>query len=96
MFVTRKCLYLVFMLCFLISSFSFHLLAEEATKKAAPNRKQDKSQQEQVSAQGHPKISFDSTSYDAGEVWEGDKVSHTFNVKNTGTSQLDIEKVKAG
>ncbi len=96
MFVTKKCLYLVFMLCFLISSFSFHLLAEEGTKKAAPDRQQDKSQQEQVPAQGHPKISFDSTSYDAGEVWEGDKVSHTFIVKNTGVVQLDIAKVKPG
>ena len=96
MIVTKKCLYLVFMLCFLIGSFSFHLLAEEGTKKAAPDRQQDKSQQEQVPAQGHPKISFDATKHNAGEVWEGAVVSHTFIVKNTGTAQLDITKVKPG
>ena len=62
----------------------------------APQKQKVEGPQKQVPAQGHPKISFNSTSYDAGEVWEGDKVSYTFTVKNTGTSQLDIEKAKAG
>ena len=95
MFITKKCLYLVFMLCFLISSFSFQLWADEGAKKAL-DRHQDKSRQEQAPTQDQPRISFDDVGYDAGSVWEGEKIAHTFTVKNTGTAQLNIDKVKAG
>ena len=54
------------------------------------------SDRKSVPAENQPRISFDSISYDAGEVWEGDVVSHTFTVKNTGTAQLNIAKVKPG
>jgi len=67
-----------------------------APGEKASEKQEVKNQQEQVPAQGHPKISFDSSRYDAGEVWEGDQVIHTFIVKNTGTAQLDITKVKPG
>ena len=62
----------------------------------APEKQKAEGQQKQVPAQGHPKISFDATKHNAGEVWEGAVVSHTFIVKNTGTAQLDISKVKPG
>ena len=85
----RDYFYLVVLICFLMAPLSFQAWAEEGSKKAD-------GQQGQASAQNQPRISFDSTSYDGGEVWEGDEVSHTFTVKNTGTAQLDISKVRTG
>ena len=76
----RKYFYMIVTFCFLMASLSIHLLWAE----------------EKASAQAQPQISFDATSYDAGEVWEGEKISHTFIVKNTGAAQLDITKVKPG
>ena len=55
----------------------------------------DSHQEETVSSE-QPRISFDATTHDAGEVWEGDVVSHSFVVKNTGTAELTINKVKPG
>ena len=72
------------------------LWAEEGAKDRASDQQKDESQQEQASTQDNPKISFDSQHYDAGEVWEGDEVSHTFTVKNTGTAELTISKVRPG
>jgi len=54
------------------------------------------SHQEQAVSSEKPRISFDATSHNAGEVWEGDVVSHSFVVKNTGTAELTINKVKPG
>ena len=85
----RDYFYLVVLICFLMAPLSFQAWAEEGSKKAD-------GQQGQASAQNQPRISFDSTSYDAGEVWEGDEVSHTFTVKNTGTVELAISRVKTG
>ena len=65
-------------------------------KDAKQQKGEAKLQQKQTTLQGHPKITFDSTSYNAGEVWEGDTVVHTFTVKNTGTAELTIAKVKPG
>ena len=85
-----NCFYrIVLLMCFLVVPLSFHARAEEASKT-------DGGQQEQASEQNQPRISFDSTSYDAGEVWEGDEVIHTFTVTNTGGAQLDISRVRTG
>lgn len=97
MFGAKKYLYLITGLSFLTTSFSLHLWAEEGLKKVRSlELAKAESQQEQSSAQAQPQISFDSTSYNAGEVWEGDEVSHTFIVKNTGTAQLNISRVRPG
>jgi hypothetical protein len=64
--------------------------------KKAPEKQKSKSTQEDFSAEDQPQISLDSTHYDAGEVYEGDKVVHTFIAKNKGTSQLNIKKVAPG
>ena len=85
----RNYFYLVITICCLMAPLSFQAWAEEGSKKAD-------GQQEQASEQNQPRISFDSTSYDAGEVWEGEEVFHTFTVKTTGTVQLDISKVRTG
>ena len=47
-------------------------------------------------AQGHPQMAIDDLNYDAGTVWEGEEVVHTFVIKNKGDAQLDITKVKPG
>ena len=85
----RICFYLVIMICFLVAPLSFQAWAEEGSKKVD-------GQQEQASAQNQPRISFDANKFNAGEVWEGEQVVHDFTVKNTGTAELNISKVKAG
>jgi len=39
-------------------------------------------------------ISFKETTFHVGEIWEGDKASHTFSFTNTGNAVLHIKKVK--
>ena len=93
---TPTCFSLLMILCFLATSLSFHPVnAEEGMIKATVKKKEVESTQEQSSAE-QPTISFDTTTYDAGEVWEGDTVSHSFTVKNTGTAVLNINNVKPG
>ena len=65
-------------------------------KKSSEQQQAERTQGQQVSTKNQPQISLDATHYDAGEVWEGDEVFHTFTVKNTGTAQLNIKKVRAG
>jgi len=48
------------------------------------------------SGENQPVISIDARQFDAGEVWEGDVVIHSFIVKNTGKSELNISNVKPG
>jgi hypothetical protein len=38
-----------------------------------------------------PVLEFDNTTFDFGKIKEGDKVSHTFQVKNTGQAPLIIQ-----
>jgi len=96
MFGTKKCLYQIVMVCFLVGSCTFHLGAEKNSISEGSDIQKDKSTQEKVDAQDQPHISFDLKNYDAGEVWEGEEVSHTYTFKNTGTAQLNIEKVRTG
>jgi hypothetical protein len=45
---------------------------------------------------GKPVILIEVKRHDFGEVYEQDKYRHDFKVKNTGTADLKIEKVKPG
>jgi hypothetical protein len=97
MLTIKNRFHLIIVFCFLAASFSFHSLwAEETSKETTSDVKEIKGKHEKASAQNYPQISFDSTQYDAGEVYEGDVIVHGFVVKNTGTAQLNIEKVKPG
>lgn len=71
------------LICFLAGPLAFDLWAEGGRG-------------EQASPAGKPGISFDDLNHHAGEVWEGDVVSHDFIVKNTGTADLAISGVKPG
>lgn len=91
------CFSVLLILCFLATSLSFRpVSAEEGLIKATVKKKKVEPTQDQSSGEDQPTISFDNTTYDAGEVWEGDTVSHTFAVKNTGTAVLTIKNVKPG
>ena len=43
-----------------------------------------------------PVLVLPSPRYDSGTHWEGETVSHTFEVRNSGTAELKIFKVKPG
>jgi hypothetical protein len=43
-----------------------------------------------------PRLTIDAPDYDAGELWEGEDIIHTFTIKNTGKALLDITNVKPG
>ena len=91
------CFSFLLIVCFLATSLSFRpVSAEESMIKATVKKKNVESTQGQPSEENQPTISFDNISYDAGDVWEGDTVSHTFVVKNTGTAVLNIKNVKPG
>lgn len=52
--------------------------------------------QTQAPPQGGPRITLTETSFDAGDLPVGGKLSHEFTVQNTGTADLKILKVSAG
>lgn len=89
---------LLVIVCFLAAPLSSGPLwaIEEGMIKATVKPKPVENTEEQSSGENQPAISFDSITYDAGEVWEGDTVIHTFMVKNTGTAELTIKSVKPG
>ena len=87
MFDVRKCVCLLLMVCFLSGLLTFQVWAEKGEKQGAATLNKSTSQQEQASSAEKPSISFDAITYDAGEIWEGDVVSHDFIVKNTIVKQ---------
>ena len=50
-------------------------------------------QEEQAIVDG-PEITFEETSFDFGDIYQGDKVEHIFNLENTGTQPLIITNVQ--
>jgi len=48
------------------------------------------------SAAAKPVLEIPSSRHDAGTHWEGEVVSHTYQVKNTGSEELRILSVKPG
>ena len=42
-----------------------------------------------------PVVTFDADSYDFGNIKQGDKVDHTFTIKNTGKNDLIIRNVRS-
>lgn len=45
---------------------------------------------------GGPALVIPSARHDAGQVWQGETVSHTFAVRNEGEAELRILQVKPG
>ena len=48
------------------------------------------------SSAAKPALVIESPRHDAGTHWEGEVVSHTFQVKNSGSEELRILSVKPG
>jgi hypothetical protein len=46
-----------------------------------------------VIAYAQPSISFDSQSYDFGQIPQGKAIEHTFEVSNAGDAELVIQKL---
>lgn len=47
-------------------------------------------------AASRPKLELARTDHNFGEVKQGEQVSHTFIIKNTGTATLEIKDVRPG
>jgi hypothetical protein len=47
-------------------------------------------------AAAKPVLKIPSSRHDAGTHWEGEVVSHTYQIKNTGSAELRIYSVKPG
>lgn len=45
---------------------------------------------------GEPALVIESPGFDAGAIWEGETISHAFEVKNEGKAELKILEVKPG
>jgi len=92
----RKYLYGIVACIFFTAFIAFQVWAKEEVQVTNPKQLKAKNQQPQPAIQEQSKITFDSITFDAGEIWEGQEVSHDFIVKNTGTAQLEIKSVKPG
>lgn len=89
--------YLTAIICFLVTSLPFFFLAaEEIPRMRISDGQRTENQKGNAHTENQPRITFDDTKYDAGVVFEGAKVTHSFTVKNTGTAELTIERVKVG
>lgn len=86
----------VLLLALVMSAVPWTAARADQSEKVAVQQDQGKSTREQVPAAGHPELFIGSRSYDAGEVWEGTDIVHTFIAENRGTTQLDITRVNPG
>ncbi len=92
---------LKWLVCFLIVAFCSGVLSitpSVSQEKKAISTKKDgvKKQQTEAASANQPEIVIEAKEYDAGEVYEGDEVVHSFIVKNKGKGELHINKVKPG
>jgi len=79
--------------CFLILFCYNNLWAEKESKKGLSPQQKDTHQQKEGYTENQPTLSLDYSQYDAGVVYEGDEILHTFIIKNVGTAVLNINKV---
>jgi hypothetical protein len=63
---------------------------------AAPAMSQDDATKDAAKDAAKPRILIEEMRHDLGEVYEADKYSWKFTVKNAGDADLKIEKVKPG
>ena len=66
------------------------------TPKSEAKSPKVESQKSKTAGENQPAILIEQRMFDAGEVWEGDTVTHSFIVKNTGKGELNISNVKPG
>jgi hypothetical protein len=66
------------------------------TPKSEIDKPKVESQKAKTSGANQPAMVIEQRMFDAGDVWEGDMVTHSFVVKNTGKAELNISNVKPG
>ena len=71
-------------------------ISATVTPKSEINKQKVEGQKGKTSGENQPAILIEQRMFDAGEVWEGDMVTHSFIVKNTGKAELNISNVKPG
>ena len=52
--------------------------------------------QDQAQDQGRPNAVMEETKVDLGQIYEQEKYTHVFKIKNTGKADLHVTKVKPG
>jgi len=97
----KKLILLKWVLSLLIASFysgiwigSIPASQEKPTITKSPPA--EKKQPSKASDENLPEIFIEIPEYDAGEVYEGTLVTHSFIVKNRGKRKLLIKKVRPG
>jgi len=76
--------------------FTHYLWSQETPKKIASEEQKGKITPKENSEQNQPHLTITDIQYNAGDVYEGNEIAHSFAVKNTGTAELLIKDVKAG
>ncbi len=66
------------------------------TPKSEIDKQKVESQKGKTAGGNQPAIVIEQRMFDAGDVWEGETVTHSFIVKNTGKAELNISNVKPG
>lgn len=93
----EKKLIFFFLLFFLASTlFLTHAAAEKVSTETVSVQPEAEHAEGKNPLQQRPQITIDVPNYDVGEIYEGEKISHNFTIKNTGTTDLNIKDVKAG
>jgi len=62
----------------------------------SPAKEGVKKQQPMIASENQPEIYIEKAKHDAGEVYEGSEIVHSFIVKNKGQGELRIARVKPG
>ena len=50
-------------------------------------------EKEKAGSENYPQLVVKTGSYDAGEIWSGKKLSHTFVLENKGEVNLEIKRI---
>ena len=80
----------------LILGFAFQVGCQKNSQTSGSGTEEKKSENAEVKQDSLPltSIQFETPEHDFGKIKEGEKVSHTFKFKNTGTNPLVLSSVK--
>ena len=94
--LTEKKYVFILSLCFLTAVLCSPFLGAQEVKTAPSDQQEAESTPGNTAPEQVPHIAIDAANYDAGEIYEGETIVHSFILKNTGTAELTIKDVKAG
>ena len=94
--LTEKKYVFILSLCFLTAALFSPFSGVQEVQAAPSDQLEAESTPGNTAPEQVPHIAVDAANYDAGEIYEGETIVHSFTVKNTGTAELSIKDVKAG